>query len=225
MKRNKAHQNERKDAAKNGARRKRQRGAVFVETALILVTNLSMILFILDMGRILLTEQFIAERARVGVRSAVVNNWSATQVANFVVYGSASSSSNNGGNSQNSAPQPGFLGLLPSQVTLTTYADSGIGDARYQVTVQGVPLATFVPFIAGQYHAPSITATMPVKAWAPRTKTGALTPAKPPGECFRARNSLISQGLTSPNSVQWRRAQAAPVNGLPLWRTVVARIL
>ncbi len=46
-----------------------------VEAALVLITLLSMILFILDMGRILLLQQFITERAREGARYAVVNNW------------------------------------------------------------------------------------------------------------------------------------------------------
>lgn len=68
---------------KTQARRKRQRGAALVETALVFTTALSMILFIVDMGRILLTQQFISERARVGVRNAVVNNWNATAVANY----------------------------------------------------------------------------------------------------------------------------------------------
>jgi len=48
---------------KTSDRKKRQRGAALVETALVFLTALAMILFIVDMGRILLTQQFIAERA------------------------------------------------------------------------------------------------------------------------------------------------------------------
>ena len=153
-----------KNADPKGAKRRRQRGAALVETALVLTTLLGMILFIVDMGRILLIQQFIGERARVGVRSAVVNNWTASQVANFVVYGSPGSAQNSGGNNQSSSQQPGFLGLLPSQVTFTSYPDSGIGDARYKVSVSGVPLFTWIPFIAGQYNSPTVTATMPVQS-------------------------------------------------------------
>lgn len=142
------------------ARKKRQRGAALLETALVFTVALSMIVFIVDMGRILLTQQFIAERARVGVRNAVVNNWDATAVANYVAYGSTTAPT---GTDQNSTP-PGFLGLTPSEVTLTTYADSGIGDARYKVTVQGVQLFTFIPYIAGNYHAPAVTATAAVQS-------------------------------------------------------------
>ena len=75
---------------KTQARKKGQRGAALVETALVFTATVSMILFIVDMGRILLTQQFISERARVGVRNAVVNNWNATSVQNYVVYGTTS---------------------------------------------------------------------------------------------------------------------------------------
>jgi len=139
------------------ARKKGQRGAAMIETALVLTVALSMILFIVDMGRILLTQQFISERARVAVRSAVVNNWTSDQVQNYVAYGSTSAPP--GGTTT-----PGFMGLLPSEVTFNTIADSGIGDARYQVIVQGVPMFTWIPYISGKYYAPSVTATSAVQS-------------------------------------------------------------
>ena len=139
------------------ARKKSQRGAAMIETALVLTVALSMILFIVDMGRILLTQQFISERARVAVRSAVVNNWNSDQVQNYVAYGSTSAPSEGG-------TTPGFMGLLPSEVTFNTVADSGIGDARYQVIVQGVPMFTWIPYIAGKYYAPAVTATAAVQS-------------------------------------------------------------
>jgi len=140
-------------------RKKRQRGAALVETALVFTSALAMIVFIVDMGRILLTQQFIAERARVGVRNAVVNNWDSTAVANYVVYGSTTAPPASGG----SVP-PGFLGMTTSEVTLHTYPDSGIGDARYQVTVTGVPMFTWIPYMAGKYYSPTIIATAPVQS-------------------------------------------------------------
>lgn len=142
---------------KTQARRKRQRGAALVETALVFTAAVSMIVFIVDMGRILLTQQFISERARVGVRNAVVNNWDATAVANYVAYGTTTTPGGGTGT-------PGYMGLTATEVTLTTYADSGIGDARYQVTVSGVPLFTWIPYMAGKYTAPTIIATAPVQS-------------------------------------------------------------
>jgi Flp pilus assembly protein TadG len=45
-------------------RRQNQKGANILESALVLLTVLGMFLFIMDMGRILLIQQFITERAR-----------------------------------------------------------------------------------------------------------------------------------------------------------------
>jgi Flp pilus assembly protein TadG len=142
---------------KRQARRKRQRGAALVETALVFTAAVSMIVFIVDMGRILLTQQFIAERARVGVRNAVVNNWDAAAVANYVAYGTTTTPAGGTGTT-------GLMGLTATEVSLTTYADSGIGDARYQLTVSGVPLFTWIPYMAGKYTAPTIIATAPIQS-------------------------------------------------------------
>lgn len=140
---------------KTQARKKGQRGAALVETALVFTAALGMILFIVDMGRILLTQQYISERAQAAVRSAVVNNWDATSVKNFVVYGSTTAPDGGGA---------GLMGLTTSEVTFNTIADSGIGDGRYQVVVSGVPMFTWIPYIAGKYNAPTVTATAPVQS-------------------------------------------------------------
>jgi hypothetical protein len=79
-------------------------------------------------------------------------------VKNYVVYGSTTAP-----DSDNGTPA-GYLGLLPSQVTLTKVADSGVGDARYQVKVSGVPILTWIPYMSGQYTLPTVTATMPVES-------------------------------------------------------------
>ncbi len=126
-----------------------------LETALILMTLLGMILFIMDMGRVLLSEQFITERAREGARYAVVNSWNSTAVANYVVYGSTTAPQGGGA---------GLLGLTTSEVTFTTIAGTGIGDARDQVTVSGVTFPIFIPFISGNYTVPTITVTAPAES-------------------------------------------------------------
>ena len=126
-----------------------------LETALVVSTLLGMVLFILDMGRMLLWQQFFMERARQGARSAVVNNWDQTALRNFVCYNSTTAPDGN---------PPGFLGLLPSQVTLTKQGDSGANDARYKVGIQGVTLFLWIPGIAGRYTMPPVIATMPVES-------------------------------------------------------------
>ncbi len=69
-------------------RKKNQKGASIVEAALVVLTLVGMIVFIMDVGRMMMMEQFITERARVTVRQAAVNNWTATQVQNYLVYNS-----------------------------------------------------------------------------------------------------------------------------------------
>ncbi len=137
--------------------RRRQKGAAMLETALVLITVVGMIIFIMDMGRMLLIQQFITERARVTVRAAVVNNWTAAQAANFLCYNSTSAPS--GGTST-----PGYLGLLPSQVSYQTLGLSTASDYRLQISVSGVPMLTWIPYISGSYNAPPITVTMPAQS-------------------------------------------------------------
>ena len=129
---------------------KRQKGAGLVETALVILTLTSMIVFIVDMGRILLIEQYVAERARVAVRKAAVNNWNSTAVANFLCY------------NQTTAPEDqrsGYLGILPTQVSYMKLGTPGTSDYRLQVKVSGIPVMTFIPQIAGVYTLPPIVAT------------------------------------------------------------------
>ena len=135
--------------------RKRQKGASAVETALVLLTVMGMILFIMDMGRILMIQQFVTERARVTVRNAAVNNWDATATTNFLVYNSTTAPDGGGA---------GFMGLLPSQVSYQTTGTAGQSDYQLQVQVSGVPAVTWIPYIAGSYTLPPITASAPAQS-------------------------------------------------------------
>lgn len=141
-------------------RRKKQKGAAILETSLVFMTLLSMIIFVIEMGRILLLQQWITERARVTVRTAVVNSWynctsDQTPVQNFLVYNNTTAPSGGG---------PGYLGLLPSQVSCSLLGTQGYPDYRLQVKVTGVPVLTWIPFVSGQYTLPSIAATMPAES-------------------------------------------------------------
>ena len=133
----------------------KRKGSVNVESALVLLTFLAMMIFIMDMGRILLIQQFISERARATVRNAVVNNWDATATKNFLVYNSTTAP-NSGGS--------GYLGLLTTQVAYQTLGVSGASDYRLQVRVSGVPAITWIPYLAGTYTLAPITATAPAQS-------------------------------------------------------------
>ena len=66
------------------------RGQSLIEAVFVLFTLVAMVLFIVDMGRIMLAEQYLAERARAAARMAAVNNWVQADVANYVAYNSTS---------------------------------------------------------------------------------------------------------------------------------------
>ena len=136
-------------------RRKNQKGANILESALVLLTVLGMFLFIMDMGRILLIQQFITERARATVRSAVVNSWNAAATQNYLVYNSTTAPSGGG---------PGFLGLQTSNVTYQTLGTAGNPDYMLQVKVSGVPAVTWIPYISKTYTLAPITAAMPAQS-------------------------------------------------------------
>lgn len=130
--------------------RKDERGAAMIEGAMVMLIAFAMVLFILDMGRMLLMQEFITERARVAVRQASVNNWTSIQVQNFLVYNSPVAPSANA---------PGTLGLLPSQVTYSTLGAPGSSNYRLQVRVSRVPAFLFVPQIRNRFSLPPVVVT------------------------------------------------------------------
>ncbi len=126
-----------------------------VEGVFVLLMTFSMLLFIIEMGRFLLIQEYIAERARLTVRKASVNNWTATQVKNFLVYSNPSTAT---------LTAPGPLGLLPSQVTYATLGTAGTPNYRLQVRVSGVSASIFIPRMARNRSLPTVVATAPAQS-------------------------------------------------------------
>lgn len=126
-------------------------GSSMLETTLVLMALLSMILFTIEMGRILLIQQFIAERTRATVRLAVVNDWDATAAKNFFCF------------NQITAPQgvtTGYLGVVPAQVAYAKLGTAGTDNYRLQVTVSGVQTLGLIPYIAGRFTLAPVVAAM-----------------------------------------------------------------
>ena len=142
-----------------GLRKRRRKGSALLESAFVFPTLLFTILFIMEAGRFLMVQQFIVERTRQVARAAAVNNWTAGQVKNYLVYGSATAPNSDG----NDVP-PGYMGLLPSQVSYTTAGAAGASDYRIKVTVQDVPAVVFIPLIAGNYKFAPVTASVPAQS-------------------------------------------------------------
>jgi Flp pilus assembly protein TadG len=128
-----------------------------IETAFVLVVLLAMIIFVIDIGRILLIQQFMTERARTAARTAAVNNWDSATVANFLCY------------NQTTAPggittTPGLLGILPAQVSYASAGAAGTPTYRLTVQVRNVTAFMFIPGLAGQFSLPPISVTVPFQS-------------------------------------------------------------
>jgi Flp pilus assembly protein TadG len=133
-----------------------QKGATMVETALVLLILIMMIVFILDMGRVLLLQQYMTERARATIRQAVVNNWTSDQVKNYFAYNQLTAP--DGGTST-----PGILGMLPMEVTYLT-PTTGAPSCCVKLTISGVNALLFTPKLAGTMALPPITLTLPTQS-------------------------------------------------------------
>jgi Flp pilus assembly protein TadG len=134
------------------------RGQSLVEATFVILTLMALIVFIVDMGRIMLMDQYLVERARVGARMAAVNNWDQTAVANYVAYNSTTAP---GGQTST----PGLLGVLPSNVTYTPPVGTPSDPSRYvKVTISGLTAFAFTPYMAGRFTLPVITVSLPAQS-------------------------------------------------------------
>jgi len=134
------------------ARKQRQRGNAVLESALVLLTLLTSILFVTDVGRLMLFQQFYEERARTGVRSAIVNNWTNSQLQNFIVYGTTTAGTGTG-----------FLGLNTGNVAVTTLGTDGSSTYTLKVTISGIQMFAWFP-MASSYTAAPVVAIMPYQS-------------------------------------------------------------
>jgi len=141
-------------------RRRLQKGASMIEGSFVFLITISLVLFIMDMGRFLLAQQYISERARAAVRLAVVNNWDEASVQNYVCYGTTSAPAG--------SPAPsGLMGLTPANITAIWKGTATSPDYRLQVTISGLRVFTFVPMM------PNNLSTIPVIATAVVQSRGA----------------------------------------------------
>ncbi len=130
--------------AVSARRRKGQHGQAILESALVMITTLCTILFIVDISRLLFYKQYFAERARYGARWASVNTASETNVKNVVCYNSTTGTGT------------GYFGLAPSNVSVTYDNVNGF----VTVSISGFQTITLIPFIAGNFTIPATTVTM-----------------------------------------------------------------
>ena len=132
------------------------RGQSLIEATFVILTLMALIVFIVDMGRIMLMDQYLVERARVAARMAAVNNWDQTAVANYVAYNSTTA--------PGQTSSAGLLGVLPSQVSYSTIGTAGDPSYCVKVTISGLQAFAFTPYMAGRFTLPSITVSLPAQS-------------------------------------------------------------
>ena len=140
---------------KRTTRRRGRMGSAMLETAFVMITVMGMVIFIVEMGRFLMVQQFAVERAREVARLAVVNNWTSVSVANYVAYGSTTAPTG----------QPsGYLGITPSNVSYSTLGTAGQPDYRVKLIIQNMSAVVFIPGMANTYAIPAVTVVVPAQS-------------------------------------------------------------
>ena len=138
--------------SRNHSGRRRQKGGSIIESSFVLLLALCLILFILDMGRFLLTQQYISERARTTARLAVLNNWDAASIQNYLCYGFTTAPTGN--------PAPsGLMGLIPTNVNSAWLGTSTSPDYRLKITVTGIRVLTWIPLMSNNLYTIPVIAT------------------------------------------------------------------
>ena len=130
--------------------RKRQRGSVLVETALIFTTFAFLLIGAFDCGQFLFIHQALVERARSAARWGVVNDpTNVTAIQNMVLY------------NQTTGSGSGYFGLDSSMVQVTN-PGSGTDNYRVVVFITNYPYTVLSPYIGGTHIGPNITMSFPV---------------------------------------------------------------
>ena len=137
----------------NSTRRAKQKGAEMVEAALVLFLALFTIMGLIELGVGLMFFQGMTERARAGVRYAIVKNYDVTTIKNYVAYGNPSGS---GGT---------ILDVTPADVDVCVEAYDDTTDIDViHVSVKRSPFKLISPFMGGQVLAPKVKVSLPVEA-------------------------------------------------------------
>jgi Flp pilus assembly protein TadG len=135
------------------SRRRRSRGDVLIETALIFIVFAGMMIGTFDFGQFLFIHQALVERARSAARWGAVNDpTNTTSIQNMVLY------------NQPARPEEGtatYFNLPASNVSVTN-PDSGTDQYRLNIQISGYSYNILSLYIAGSYTGPPITVSVPL---------------------------------------------------------------
>jgi hypothetical protein len=133
-----------------------------IEAAFIFIVFFSMLIGTFDFGQFLFVHQALVERTRYAVRWGAVNNATADQIRNMVLYYQSTDPGNT----------TGYFNLTSSMVTVTPTTDqicvvqnTAVPPTLYKrltVQIHDYSYVMISPYSAGTYNGPNITVAAPV---------------------------------------------------------------
>jgi hypothetical protein len=129
--------------------KRREKGAVVLETALVLILFLVTVLSIVDVGQVIFFRQAVIHSVERGLRFAVVRPYDQAAIRNMVVYRTATPD-------QYSNP---VAGLSPDMVQVALL-DVDTTRERIQIQVTGYPLSFVNPLLPKKLVAAPIVGTL-----------------------------------------------------------------
>lgn len=136
-------------------RTRRQKGAVFVETALVLLTFIIVMVGIADFATFLHLHQAITERTRNVARIAAIEDLSVAKIQNLIAYGVETVADD--------STMKGYFGLKPSNIAVSVQ-DRGLTSQRVIVTVSGLSFPLVSPLLSGRGRNMPIRMSFPLEA-------------------------------------------------------------
>jgi Flp pilus assembly protein TadG len=134
-------------------RRRFQRGAAIVESALVMVVFLAVLIFLFDCGQFLFLHQTHVERLRRAARYASVNPYDAATIQNMVLYGKPT------------APEhPVASSSLNRTMITVARLDAGTKNERIVITMKNYKVAFISPMIARVAEGLPLSISVPYEA-------------------------------------------------------------
>lgn len=135
---------------RNTARRSREKGSAFVESALVLLPLITVMIAVLDFGQMLFVHQSLVEATRKAARYGIVTAYDADAIRNIVIYDNPTPAAD---------ARPRF-NLDASMVTVSRY-NAGATSDRIEVKLSNYPFEVYSPLIAATLRGMTITTTLP----------------------------------------------------------------
>jgi len=134
-------------------RRKRSKGAMLLEMALIYLVFACLLIGAFDFGQFLFVHQALVERARYAARWGAINDPTDTaSIKNMVRYFQATSPA---------AGTPSYFNLTDGNVTVANNG-SGTDQNRLDLTISGYSFTVLSPYIGGNLPGIPVTISVPL---------------------------------------------------------------